>query len=115
MSWKRDCIVNMVVKLPSCGRFLNMPIQLDLLEGLLDNQEDSKLTWKFVKSNFTKETQRRGDLTHLGHCTTLDSDGKNCYTNFKNLIFYGLFFLVFCLTLISFTKIPWLLPEIFKK
>ena len=45
MSWKKDTLVRMVIKLPTCGTLLNMPLQLDFVERLIDNEEEHK---KFV-------------------------------------------------------------------
>jgi hypothetical protein len=45
MSWKNETLVCMVIKLPTCGTLLNMPLQLDYVERLTDNQEEHK---KFV-------------------------------------------------------------------
>ena len=42
MSWKKQTLVRMVIKLPTCGTLLNMPLQLDFVEGLIDNQEEHK-------------------------------------------------------------------------
>jgi hypothetical protein len=42
MSWKKETLVRMGIKLPTCGTLLNMPLQLDFVERLIFNQEEHK-------------------------------------------------------------------------
>ncbi len=41
----------------------------------------------FYWIRFSSINCRRGDRTHIGHCTTLDREGKNSKNDFKNQIF----------------------------
>ena len=38
-SWKSNCLVYQVFRLPGCGKLLNVPVQLDFLERIMDDTE----------------------------------------------------------------------------
>jgi hypothetical protein len=38
-SWKSNCLVHQVFRLPGCGKLLNVPVQLDFLERIMDDTE----------------------------------------------------------------------------